>query len=76
MTVDPAGFKAIRTLNSLTQSEMAARLGVSQQLVGHIETKYAGISPRVEQRFTSEFGSDQIRYVRRISDAIKSGDYG
>ncbi|MBM7598022.1 DNA-binding XRE family transcriptional regulator [Virgibacillus halotolerans] len=75
MTIDFGVFKAIRTLNSLTQTEMAARLGVSQQLIGFIETKYSGISPKVERRFIEEFGKAQIEYVRTITDVMKSGEF-
>ncbi|WP_269409620.1 helix-turn-helix transcriptional regulator [Lentibacillus daqui] len=73
---DTVTFRNVRTLNGLTQAEMAHRIGVSRQLIGLIENEHRNLTPRIEQRFIREFGADQIEYVQGVGDTIRNGDYG
>lgn len=63
-------FRDIRTLNGLTQQEMARRLQISPQLVSMVEISHRKITPALDERINKEFGSDAIRQVQALAAQV------
>jgi len=68
--MDAKLFQEIRRLHGLTQSDMAARLQISRQLVSMIEIDQRKVTPVLEKRIETEFGVDAVERVRSLSIEI------
>lgn len=62
-------FAAVRKLSNLTQAQLAKRLGVSQQMVGYVETRQRGLSKPMRAKMFAEFGRDYIEQVALLAAA-------
>lgn len=60
-------FAAVRKLSGLTQRQLADRLGVSQQMIGYIETRQRGLSESMQAKMYGEFGRDYIEQVAQLA---------
>ena len=51
-------IKELRTMEGLSQSEMAKRLGIATSAIGHMENGRMKVSPKIAAKAKKEFGVD------------------
>lgn len=66
------GVKAIRLSENLTQQEFAARLGVSQSLIGDVERGRRRVTENLRIRIAQQFGTGDkvIEAIARAKESV------
>lgn len=72
--MDAKTIKLLRKLESITQHELAERIGCSRSLIAQVELEYVPATRQLESKITNAFGISRLDRVRQAMKLFEGDD--